>query len=872
MKKSAAILGLAAALFGCVQAQAAINTIDNVPAATLLLPNFEIGTDPASHTVITVGNRAATETLAHVVLWTDRGVPSASFDVRLPARGVSEIDLSAIFTTGALPQSTAGGFGTCAGTLPPAPLDPVALRNAHTGAASALLAGQCGSTTHGDTVARGYVTIDATSACTALVPGSAGYFVNGGTGIATNANVLWGEVSTTHSGFNTSTGDALVAIEADGANAATTGASYTFYGRRIGSSADNRERLPAVHIGRYTMQDVLFRTSAQVWRDPGNVAPFVCGNPPAGLDTQQVIAFDNREEPSVSQSAAMLPLATQSVRLDDPAQAAVPFTLGFIYYHLDLATAAPPFGNANQGYVTLTYRALSGEESKASGWTGLGLSGGILPITIEQCSDGIDNDGDGLIDFPNDPGCVDSHGVEAAPCSDGIDNDGDLLIDYPNDPECGSAHDITENAIVACDDGIDNDGDGLIDYPNDPQCNFQNDNTENFGQCDDGIDNDGDGLIDFPADPGCTSPSDSSETAPACSDGVDNDGDGLVDFPNDPGCANANSNNEAPACNDGTDNDGDGFTDFPADVGCASASSTNESPACNDGVDNDGDGLTDFPADPVCASPSDTAEQTQCSDGFDNDGDGLIDFPADPGCTALNDTSEQNAPQCGDGIDNDGNGTIDFPQDPGCTTATDAFEGPDCSDGVDNDQDGLIDALDPGCTSPTDVNELSDAVTRACNDGIDNDGDGFTDFPADTGCQGAWDDVEFSPTGGGTLITINPATLPNGTVNFAYPAQALVASGGLAPYTFAVTAGALPPGLTLSPAGAITGIGTAVGTFGFTVTATDANGFSGTRSYTINIVLGAAAVPVPALSTLMLALLTLLVAGAAWFFGNRRIA
>jgi hypothetical protein len=109
-------------------------------------------------------------------------------------------------------------------------------------------------------------------------------------------------------------------------------------------------------------------------------------------------------------------------------------------------------------------------------------------------------------------------------------------------------------------------------------------------------------------------------------------------------------------------------------------------------------------------------------------------------------------------------------------------------------------------------------------------------------------------------------------VNFAYPAQALVASGGLAPYTFAVTAGALPPGLTLSPAGAITGIGTAVGTFGFTVTATDANGFSGTRSYTINIVLGAAAVPVPALSTLMLALLTLLVAGAAWFFGNRRIA
>ena len=846
MKQSASILGIAAAfLLGMAPAQAAIDTMDNVPAATLLLPYFEI--DPAaatSRTVLTVGNRGASDALAHVVLWTDRGVPTASFDVRVAGKGVAEIDLSEIFISGALPQSTPGIFaGSCAATLPPAALDATALaglRNAHSGIASTLLGGQCGSSSHGDARARGYVTIDATNACTTLVPGSAGYFVNGGTGIATNNNVLWGEVATSTASPASVNGDALVAIEASSSSPATTGASYTFYGRVIGSSADNRERLPGVYMGRYTMQDVLFRTAAQIWRDPGNVAPFACATPPAGLDTQQAIAFDAAEEPSVTASAATLPLATQSVRLDDPAQAAVPFTLGFIYYHLDRATAAAPFGNSNQAHVSLVYRSLNGEESKAAGWSGLGLSGSVLPISIEQCSDGIDNDGDGLIDFPNDPGCLDAMRVEAPQCSDGVDNDGDTLIDFPNDPQCAYPQDDSESFSAQCGDGIDNDGDGLIDYPADPQCNFQNDNTENFGQCDNGIDDDGDGLIDFPADPGCTSPSDPNETSPVCSDGVDNDGDGLIDFPADPGCANANSNNEAPACNDGTD--------------------------------NDGDGLIDFPADPVCTSPTDPAEQTQCSDGFDNDGDGLIDFPADPGCTALNDTSETNPPQCNDGIDNDGNGIIDFPQDQGCTTGGDAFEGPDCSDGEDHDQDGLVDALDPGCTSPADVNELSNAVTRACNDGIDNDGDGATDFPADTGCQSAWDDVEYSPTPSGQAIVLNPPTLANGVVNAVYPAQLITATGGLAPYTFAVTGGALPPGLTLAANGAITGVATSTGVFAFTVTATDANGFTGTRAYTIVIGLPAAATPVPVLSPLMLALLALLLGGAAWFVNKRRIA
>jgi hypothetical protein len=64
-----------------------------------------------------------------------------------------------------------------------------------------------------------------------------------------------------------------------------------------------------------------------------------------------------------------------------------------------------------------------------------------------QCSDGIDNDGDGLIDMA-DPGCTDpsdNSEVNAGQpqCSDGIDNDGDGLIDMA-DPGCTDATDNSE--------------------------------------------------------------------------------------------------------------------------------------------------------------------------------------------------------------------------------------------------------------------------------------------------------------------------------------------------------------------------------------------------------------------------------------------
>lgn len=87
----------------------------------------------------------------------------------------------------------------------------------------------------------------------------------------------------------------------------------------------------------------------------------------------------------------------------------------------------------------------------------------------------------------------------------------------------------------------------------------------------------------------------------------------------------------------------------------------------------------------------------------------------------------------------------------------------------------------------------------------------------------------YALTVGAPAISLAPATLPGAMTGTAY-SQTITASGGTAPYSFVVTAGALPPGLTLASNGTLSGTPTAAGTFNFTVTATDSS--TGTGPYT----------------------------------------
>jgi hypothetical protein len=90
----------------------------------------------------------------------------------------------------------------------------------------------------------------------------------------------------------------------------------------------------------------------------------------------------------------------------------------------------------------------------------------------------------------------------------------------------------------------------------------------------------------------------------------------------------------------------------------------------------------------------------------------------------------------------------------------------------------------------------------------------------------------FSLTINPIKLTINNASLPNGTVGASYTAI-LSTSGGDAPINF--TATGLPPGVTLSAAGSLTGTPTTAGSYTVIISATDVNGQAARTSYTVTI-------------------------------------
>jgi len=83
-----------------------------------------------------------------------------------------------------------------------------------------------------------------------------------------------------------------------------------------------------------------------------------------------------------------------------------------------------------------------------------------------------------------------------------------------------------------------------------------------------------------------------------------------------------------------------------------------------------------------------------------------------------------------------------------------------------------------------------------------------------------------------TSVTVNAVTVTNPAVSTAMVGvafgQSFVASGGTAPYSFSVVSSNLPPSLSLSSAGVLSGTPTEAGSYSVLVTASDANGCSGT--------------------------------------------
>jgi len=384
-----------------VPAFAAIGTVDDVPAATLLLPYFEVNLDDSNEitTLMSINNASATAVLAHVVIWTDLSVHVLDFDIYLTGYDVQSINLRDILVGGNLPLTASAGqdpadtispqgpasqdinFASCSGFLPysnPA-LDATILdhvQSALTGQPSNIIfGGLCSGIDHSDRIARGYVTVDTVNSCNLDFPDSVGYFVNGGLGIATNQNVLWGDYFYVNPAENFAQGETLVHIEAD---ALLGAANYTFYYRYTNANgtpgADNREGLGNIFAVRYLNGGPFSGGSSLLtWRDAKrSINPFSCAllaPSPFPLGQNQVVVFDEEENFEVpegctispcppTQGISPFPWEAQRTEVGGPELPATP-DFGWIFLNLNFAVAGTqvPFEPLMQNWVTVTMDA-----------------------------------------------------------------------------------------------------------------------------------------------------------------------------------------------------------------------------------------------------------------------------------------------------------------------------------------------------------------------------------------------------------------------------------------------------------------------------------------------------------------------------------
>lgn len=402
MKKYIICLALVALLGLGGQAFAEICTVDDVPAATLLLPYFEVDlAGPGGVTTLfEVNNASAVPAIGHVVVWSDLSVPVLDFNVYLTGYDIVPINMRDILN-GSLPQTASVGqdpadtispkgplsgdidFDSCDGQLPPPPLLASFvnhLQDSLTGNPSALFNGDCFGRQLGDDIARGYVTVDLVDSCSLQFPGEnipRTYFVDGGNGVALNDNILWGNYYYVDPTNNFAQAETMVHVEAndDPQDVETASGDYTFYGRYTSpkwSGADDREPLATNFAARYLTDPASgFDNSYMVvWRDSHvDTTSFECSAgldipPPSGnvrdwfpLSQEEIVIFDEEEQIEVVQDFPVSPRPPGAPGIDPfPAESQkvsvgsdalpTPFLNGWMFLNLNFTgvgdAAGPP--------------------------------------------------------------------------------------------------------------------------------------------------------------------------------------------------------------------------------------------------------------------------------------------------------------------------------------------------------------------------------------------------------------------------------------------------------------------------------------------------------------------------------------------------
>ena len=200
------------------------------------------------------------------------------------------------------------------------------------------------------------------------------------------------------------------------------------------------------------------------------------------------------------------------------------------------------------------------------------MDGSTNPPPTPECSDGIDNDGDNLTDFPDDPGCEnadDNNEFNQPDGGDGISAEVNIGNDWGTG-YCANVT-VTNNSQSSSDWTVTFSIEGTVRDLWNATYSQSSDQVTAQGVSWNNVVNPGQSVeFGFCAERGAQptpppptpvptsvptpvptpSPTPAPTPAPtppptfACSDGIDNDGDGLTDFPSDPGCSSANDNDE----------------------------------------------------------------------------------------------------------------------------------------------------------------------------------------------------------------------------------------------------------------------------------------------------------------------------------------
>lgn len=329
------------------------------PAATLLFPYFRVDLNEAAGatTLLSIGNSFSAAAQARVVLWTDWGVPTLAFDVFLTGFDVQTLNLRDLFQ-GRLPRTGAGvsPSGPFSRETPVADgcddptagplsaLDVDFLRAAHTGKPLPLAGVPTCAASPGSATAVGYVTVDVVNRCTPTAVGTLRntpadplYFSAGGRGLASDANVLWGDSIELDPARGYAESENAVHIVAD--PTFFRPGDYTFYGRFVGfDTRDDRAPLSGLFQARI-LSGGMFDGSSElvVWRDTREAAPSPrpCGTVPrwSPLGEAQIAFFDEEENPISIGPSNAFPYAVQKVAVGG---AELPTDVPFGWAMLDL--------------------------------------------------------------------------------------------------------------------------------------------------------------------------------------------------------------------------------------------------------------------------------------------------------------------------------------------------------------------------------------------------------------------------------------------------------------------------------------------------------------------------------------------------------